>query len=115
LVKRRLAVEGALNSNRTCCRRLRQRGEQVLASARPLNEQLQIKHFLAAIFVYNFSNFFVKAFGFLASLLILDHICTTVNLFKCEFLAKTKIFFEQNQKHPCYFRGATFLSCGKVF
>jgi hypothetical protein len=34
---------------RSNCRRLRQRGEQVLASALPANEMLQIKHFLAAI------------------------------------------------------------------
>jgi hypothetical protein len=42
---------------RTICRRLRQRAEQVLASRRPLKEQLQIKHFLAAILflVFGFS------------------------------------------------------------
>jgi hypothetical protein len=37
------------SENLTCCRRLRQRGDQVFASALPLKAQLHIKHFLAAI------------------------------------------------------------------
>jgi hypothetical protein len=53
LVRRFIDLSG-VKEYRTFCSLFLQRGEQVLASRRPLKLELQIKHFLEAIFILIF-------------------------------------------------------------
>jgi hypothetical protein len=54
LVKLFLEEEPTPKDKRKSCRRFLQRGEQVRASARPVNDLPQIRHFFIAIFVWIF-------------------------------------------------------------
>jgi hypothetical protein len=67
------------SENRTCDRRLRHLGEQVLASTLPLKAQLHIKHFLAAIVLVCFDVLKLCLKGFLFRWLFC-HIFCSVNV-----------------------------------